>query len=132
MIYSLSLHAESVPTPSMPMSSLLQTLQSKGYVAVRKIEFDDGIYKVIAINPQGEEMKLKVNPQTGEITKPENVKKVFTMTDIARKLESQGYTNIFRMESDGKSYDVKALDKNGKKFNLTVDAENGEVKKDWF
>jgi hypothetical protein len=41
-------------------------LQSQGYT-IRKVKFDDGRYKVKAIDASGHKEKLYVSPQTGKV-----------------------------------------------------------------
>lgn len=51
---------------SMSVEQVTSRLQSQGY-SVKKIKFDDGRYKVKAIDSTGQKEKLTVNPQTGDV-----------------------------------------------------------------
>ncbi len=53
-------------TGSIPVAQVTTRLQSQGY-NVTKIKFDDGRYKVKAIDATGHKTKLEVNPQTGDV-----------------------------------------------------------------
>jgi uncharacterized membrane protein YkoI len=115
-----------------PLSQILQSLQTQGYSIVRKIKFDDGIYKAEVINQQGKEVKIEVNAQTGKIIKPQGNKNRLTLLEATQKAEKEGYHNIYKIEADDDEYEVKALDKDGKKVELEIDATTGKVSKKWF
>lgn len=51
---------------SMSVEQVTSRLQSQGY-SVKKIKFDDGRYKVKAVDSAGQKEKLYVNPQTGDV-----------------------------------------------------------------
>lgn len=125
--------ADDIPTTSLPMSKILQDLQSKGYNAVRKVKFEHGSYEVEAMSKQGTKIKLNVNPQTGKITINPKTPNTLTMLSIVQKIEAAGYHNIYKVKSERGKYEVKALDKDNKKVELNVDAQSGEIKKEgWF
>ncbi|MFO2807971.1 PepSY domain-containing protein [Legionella pneumophila serogroup 1] len=63
--------ADDIPTRSLPMSQILQHLQSKGYHTIQEVEFDDGLYEVEALDEQGNQIILRMNPQTGDLA-PKN------------------------------------------------------------
>ncbi|MDF3054263.1 MAG: hypothetical protein K0Q74_170 [Gammaproteobacteria bacterium] len=123
--------AEDIPVSSAQMSSILQSLQAKGYNNVKKIKFTDGKYEARAVNAQGKIEKLDINAQTGAILdgkKP--AKKMITALEVATKVEAAGYRSIYKLEADSGKYEVRALDKDGKKVELEIDATTGEIKKD--
>lgn len=121
--------ADDIPTTSIQMSSILQNLQTKGYNNVKKIKFEDGEYEAKVINAQGREEKLHINPQTGAILNaPKAAQANITALEAAKKVEAAGYHNIYKLEAeDGNEYEVKAIDKNGKKAELKVNATTGEI-----
>lgn len=51
---------------SMSVAQVTSKLQAQGYT-VDKIKFDDGRYKVKAIDSSGHKEKLSVNPTTGDV-----------------------------------------------------------------
>jgi len=51
---------------AMSVEQITSRLQSQGY-SIKKIKFDDGRYKVKAIDSTGHKEKLSVNPQTGDV-----------------------------------------------------------------
>ena len=120
------------PAQPFQLSAIIQKLQGRGYFIFRKIELEDGAYSVEAINMQGDEEKLKINPQNGDIFEPKVNTTRITMLDAVRKVEATGYHNIYKVMSDGDVYDVKALNKDGKKVSLEVNAITSEISKNWF
>jgi hypothetical protein len=54
------------PAGSMPISEVTTHLQAQGFT-VSKIKFDDGRYKVKAIDSAGRKEKLSVDPKTGAV-----------------------------------------------------------------
>ena len=51
---------------SMSVEQITSKLQAQG-LTVQKIKFDDGSYKVKAIDASGHKQKLKVSPTTGNV-----------------------------------------------------------------
>lgn len=126
--------ADTLPANSLPMSKILQNLQTKGFTIIKEVEFEHGAFEVEAIGPQGNKLKLQVNPQTGEITNnKDNQTNQLSILAAVQKLEAAGYHNIYRIELDDSKYEVKALDKDGKEVSLKINANTGEIKKEgWF
>jgi hypothetical protein len=54
------------PAGSMPISEVTSHLQAQGF-SVSKIKFDDGRYKVKAVDSAGHKTKLYVDPKTGAV-----------------------------------------------------------------
>jgi len=111
----------------LPMSKALSGLKTKGFEIVKKIELEDGMYEAKIINPLGKEMKVKMNAKTGEIEKPKEGLVWLSAFDVAKKVEDAGYTHISKIDTEGKEYEVKALNKEGKETKLKVNAQTGEI-----
>ncbi len=133
--------ADDLPNATIQISAVIQNLQAKGYKNIHEVKFDDGIYKAEASNADGKEIKLHINPQTNEITKIKIEHKIklkpnlgkLSMLDIIKKVEKAGYHHVYKIEFKGKKYEIKALNKNGKKTKLRVNANTGEISKEgWF
>lgn len=117
-----------LPPNSMRMSQLLQKMQKEGFTVI-KIEFDDGKYLAKAINNSGENVKLEIAPQSGEILKPVATERSrLSINDAAQKVEQTGYHSIFFINSTENKYEFKAYDKNNKNVSLDVDAKTGKIK----
>lgn len=127
-----SVFADEIPANAMPLSKILENLQSKGYTVFREIEFQNGLYVTKAFNSQGENLKIRINPQTGEIVEPKAKATTLSLLDITKKLENAGYHSIAKIGFDRGEYEAIALDKEGKKVDLDIDGKTGEINKDWF
>ena len=73
------------PAGALSAAQITQKLQSQGYT-VSKIKFDDGKYKVTAIDANNEKAKLEVNAMTGAVLngKTEAGKSVATKTEASK------------------------------------------------
>ena len=60
----------------------------------------------------------QVVPQTGP---------VMSEAEIKARLAEEGYTEVTELQLQGPSYEAKAL-KDGRKYNLTVDARTGNIR----
>ncbi len=124
--------ADTVPASAMPLSKILENLQSKGYTIFREIEFLNGLYVTKAFNAQGQNLKIRINPQTGEIVEPKAQATTLSLIDVTKKLENAGYHSITKISFDRGEYEAVALDKDGKQVDLDIDGKTGQVNKDWF
>lgn len=132
MFFAQSIYAEEPSTKSLTMSAVIQKLQSKGYNIIRKVKIEDGNYKAETINSQGIEVKVRINSQTGEITSSNEKPVKLTMFDAVKKVEAADYHDIYKVESEEGKYEVKAFGKDGKKVELEVNANTGNISKEWF
>ncbi len=123
----LSMAKDEMTSDMMPISKALTALKTKGYSVVKKIEFDDGIYEAKALNALGKEIKVKINAKTGEIEKDKDNVAWLSALDVAKKVEDAGYRNISKIDAEGKEYEVKALNKEGKETKLLINAQSGEI-----
>lgn len=122
--------ADDMPTGATPMSSVLKSLQAKGYNSIEKVKFEKGEYEVKAVNSQGKMEKLKINAKTGEILNmPKATQTEITALEAVEKVEAAGYKDLYKLEAGSNKYEVKALDASGKKAELDVDAVTGKVTK---
>ncbi len=126
------------PANAIPAATILQNLQANGYTTVRKIEFDNGEYKVDALDANRKGVDLKIDPKTGNISKTRNssgreVEAVGNATlsalDIASKVQAAGYHNIYKIEAKEGKYEVKAVDAKNKEAALLVDGKTGDITK---
>lgn len=118
---------------AMQTSKVLQTLKSKGFNIVSKIESKtDGEYEVKVINGEGRSGKITFNAHTGKIEKAKENQPGLTALDVAKKVEEAGYVNISKIDTKWleDKYNVTAFDKDGKKVDLEVDALSGKITKD--
>lgn len=116
------------PTDSISMSTVLKNLQTKGYIAIHEVEFDDGMFEAKVVDAKGQFFKVKVNPTSGEITTNKDSAPVkLSMLDAVKKAESAGYQRIAKIESHRDGYKLKAVDKNNKEVELKINAMTGAI-----
>ncbi|MBN9288370.1 MAG: hypothetical protein BGO43_09060 [Gammaproteobacteria bacterium 39-13] len=123
--------AEGVKTQPGQMDKALSALQDKGYVIVKKIEFNskNGTFMAKVVNAEGKNLNLQIDPQTGELSKEKGDITGWTAREIAKKVNDAGYDNIYEINTElfGNAYKVKALNDKGEKVSLKVDAKTGKI-----
>ncbi len=50
-----------------------------------------------------------------------------TLLDAVKKAEAEGYHDFYKVEFEKNKYEIKALDKSGKKIELKIDANTGTI-----
>jgi hypothetical protein len=55
------------PPNAKPLSTIVKTLEDKGYRIISEIEFEDGRWEVEAHQAGGKEIELHVDPLSGQI-----------------------------------------------------------------
>ena len=126
-----SAYAADMPVKSLPMTTIISNLDAKGFTA-KEIKFKDNVYHVDAMNKQGKDVDVEVNPETGALNQTEKSAMTLTMQEAAKKVEAAGYRSIYFIKADDSKYVVKALDKDGKKVSLDVNGTSGEISKNLF
>lgn len=115
------------------MYKALGDLKAKGYVIVKKIEFDNnnGEFKADVVNAEGKTINLYVNPKTGNMSKEQGAITGWTAMEVAKKVQDAGYNNIYEINTEifGNEYAVKALDDKDQKVSLKVDVRTGNITK---
>lgn len=125
--------ADSAQSQPGQMYKVLTELKAKGYVIVKKIEFDgsNGAFMANVVNAEGKNLKLQIDPQTGKIAKEKGDITGWTAMEAAKKVQDAGYTNIYEINTEtfGNQFDVKALNDKGEKISLKVDVKSGNITK---
>lgn len=128
------------PANAVDISAVIQNVQAKGYQDIREVEFDDGVYKVKAVNANGKKVNIYIDPQKNEILNVKTSHKVkkknntvkLSMLDAIKKVEAAGYHAVYEIDVEHHKYEIKALDKAGKKARLQVNGNTGKVSKKLF
>lgn len=113
------------------VSKVIQNLESKGYLGLRELELAHDVYQADVVTAQGDAINVKVNAMTGEVMGSKAMPNHLSILDIVKKVEEAGY-RITKIKAEGETYKVRALDKEGKKAALKVNAMRGEISKKWF
>lgn len=120
---------------NVPMSTVLQNLKSKGYDIISKVDLDKEkeVYNIEAMSPQGKELAITMNAQSGEITSPkQNPLPHINLDEAVKRVEGAGYHDIYMVEYGSGKYIVRAQDPKNKKVKLKVDGTTGDIAKAWF
>ena len=128
--------ADAPPPPgSVPLATILQTIERSGYQAVTEVSFDDGEWEVEAMK-EASPVGLRIVPSTGEIRSvhpdephPAIPDRAKPLTDLLKSLEGAGYTGITKMELESGGWEVECL-KEGLPRELLVDTVLGKVLSD--
>ncbi len=130
---SQSLLADAPTTQPGQMIAVLEELKSKGFVIIKKIDFDvtNGTYAAKVLNAQGKNIDIQVNPQTGEVTKTANEILGLSTLEVAMKVKEAGFPNIYEITTElfGNQYIVKTIDDHGHKVTMNVDFKTGKILK---
>ncbi|HZW61337.1 MAG TPA: PepSY domain-containing protein [Candidatus Babeliales bacterium] len=139
MLSTLIALADNLPANTVPISAIIKNLQTKGYNNIKEVKFEHGFYEVEAMNSQEKEVKLEIDPKTNTITKTKIGHKMksmanpkISMVDVIEKITAAGYHDVSKIEFKQDKYEVKVLDKNNKEVELRINANTGEVSKEWF
>jgi hypothetical protein len=60
---------EAPPSNAKPLSEIVRSLEDQGYKDVERIKFDDNVWVVDVRQAGGKEIKLRVNPVSGQVVK---------------------------------------------------------------
>lgn len=133
VVTPMALAAEKATDNSGQMIQALEDLKSKGYVIVKDIKFDKktDIYTAKVVSGEGKNIKIRLNPKTGDMAKDEDVVEGIPALEVAKRVAAAGYQNIYEINTEffGNKYEVKAW-KDGKTVDLKVDAKTGELIKE--
>jgi hypothetical protein len=60
---------EAPPSNAKPLSEIVRSLEDQGYKDVERIKFDDHVWVIDVHRAGGKEIKLHVNPVSGQVVK---------------------------------------------------------------
>lgn len=136
---SSSVAASSTQAGWLTIPQLHDRLEAAGYTAIDDIESEKDGYEVKATDREGRRVELDVHPVTGEVLKTETKSDKsrddsrnqradwLTIPQLYGKLEAAGYTGIDEIEREKNGYEVKAIDRDGRRVELDVHPVTGEV-----
>ncbi|WP_419197872.1 PepSY domain-containing protein [Pseudomonas aeruginosa] len=55
------------PANAKPLSEIIKGVEEAGHKTIVELEFEDGVYEIEALDAQGKEVKLKVDPVSGKV-----------------------------------------------------------------
>jgi uncharacterized membrane protein YkoI len=101
-------------------------LTQQGYTDIHDLTFEDGVWSARARSGNGERVKLRVDPITGQAYPNKQVSPM-SESDIRSSLSVQGYTDVHDVDFDHGIWTVRAKNPSGEKVTLKVDAQSGRV-----
>ncbi|MEQ3629592.1 MAG: PepSY domain-containing protein [Hyphomonas sp.] len=58
---------ETPPANAKPLSEIIKVLEDQGHKTITEIEFEDGVWEIEIHQSDGKEIKLKVDPVSGDL-----------------------------------------------------------------
>ncbi|MBK2357043.1 PepSY domain-containing protein [Francisella hispaniensis] len=130
MITTLSSNgfAEDIPnSTALPLAKVVNNIYSQGYNGINKIEYDDGVYKAIVINKDGQEQYLYIDPATAAVPVPKQSTKEINMSQAIAAIPQDRCKVITSVEYYNGAYKVECLDSNNYQVEVLVDAVSAKI-----
>lgn len=102
------------------------SLQQQGYTKVHDLTFRDGIWKAKARSADGQRVKVRVDPRSGQAFPDERVSRL-SERDVRASLSTEGYTHVHDVDFSDGLWTAKADNTAGASVRLQVDPETGRV-----
>lgn len=134
-LYGMSSITIAETTPSnLMMSNILEKVRTAGFTICKEIDHEHDRFEADAINSQGKPLKLIINPKTGEIIPKKGSISNFSMMDVVRIVEKEGYHDISEIKFKKDRFKIEALNRDNQKVKLKVNSVTGAIKvdRDWF
>jgi len=132
---SLAAARETLPAKSLPLSTLLTTLENQGFSSIVEAKFDDGLWEVECLRGANG-VELNVDPVTGKIVsehadhiKEKPAANHQTATMIVKLVEEAGYNPVLEVEWERDHWEVEADNQQGHR-KLKLHAETGKILSD--
>lgn len=109
------------------VSEVLNTLSAAGYLEVRDVEYDDGLWEAEVRRADGRWGEVHVDPLSGEVLDEHAGPPVMDAAAVVAALAAKGFTAIQDLDRDGAVWDVEATDAQGQRVELRVSGRNGRV-----
>ncbi|MCE7033041.1 PepSY domain-containing protein [Lysobacter sp. GX 14042] len=110
----------------MNEQTVRSTLTAQGYTGVHDIEYKGGLWKADARSADGKRLEVSIDPATGKLY-PSTAVATLGAQDIRARLDAAGYTRVRDVEFDDGLWEAEAVDPQGRKVELKLDPESGEV-----
>jgi hypothetical protein len=102
------------------------SLQQQGYTKVHDLSFRDGVWKAKARSADGQRVKVRVDPRSGQAFPDERVSRL-SERDVRAALSTEGYTHVHDVDFSDGLWTAKADNTAGASVRLQVDPETGRV-----
>ncbi|APC92315.1 MULTISPECIES: PepSY domain-containing protein [Francisella] len=127
-VLSSNAFAGDIPnSTALPLAKIVSNIYSQGYSGINKVEYDDGVYKAIVINKNGQEQYLYIDPDTAAVPAPKQAAKEINMSQAIAAIPQVRCKTITSVENYNGAYKVECLDSNNHEVKVLVDAVSGKI-----
>ena len=102
------------------------SLEQQGYTKVHDLTFRDGVWKAKARSADGQRVKVRVDPRSGQAFPDERVSRL-SERDVRAALSTEGYTHVHDVDFSDGLWTARADNTAGASVRLQVDPETGRV-----
>ena len=103
-----------------------QQLRAGGYTRVHDLRFDQGLWQAKATSADGQDVRVRIDPESGEILADKAVSQV-GKDDIRASLSAAGYTDAHDIDFDDGVWKAKAKNANGDKVKLRLSPKDAGI-----
>jgi uncharacterized membrane protein YkoI len=108
-------------------ASVKTTLTEAGYVDVRDVEKDDGLWEAEVRGADGKYRDVHVIAETGEILDSQSGERVLTAEEVIALLEAEGYTDVRDLDLEDALWDAEVRQADGTEVDLRINGFSGQV-----
>ncbi len=108
-------------------SAVTERLLGAGYVEVREVEFDDGLWEAEVRRADGRWAEIAYDSANDDILDAADARPLLTAQDIEARVLAAGYGAVRDIERDGAVFDVEAIAADGRAVELRLAAHDGRV-----
>jgi len=135
--------AENAAASEIAFEDIIAKVKAAGYPEILRIDHESDRYEIKARNPQGVILEVYIDPASGEFVLDPNTGKPLTKTvgrsfkadpqvaldGIIAQVKAAGYAEVYAIEQEHALYEVKVRDVQGRRFELYVHPQTGELLK---
>lgn len=114
------------PTGAVGADAIRTAIIKAGYVDIRHLHFDDGVWEAKARDAKGHRVELRIGAMTGKVY-PEHASPRLSRAQVTAKLRASGYRNVHDVEFDDGLWEADAIDSRGRRVDVLVDPDDGSV-----
>ena len=97
-------------------ADVVATLNAAGYAEVREVEFEDGLWGEVAIDPAN-----------GEVFDAQSPRPLIELPAVVAAIENAGYRQIHDIDREGALWDADAYDRDGQRVELRISGYDGRI-----
>ena len=110
----------------MSSADISARLSAAGYTEIKELEFEDGVWEAEAIRADGSRAEVAIDGN-GNVLDIASGQPLLTRDAVIAMIQSAGYHNVHDLDRDGAIWDADAIDQQGQRMELRVNAFDGSV-----